>query len=88
MQLGLHDFQFRQILAVNETDRFTGLVHYDQVIDFMGFKHSEGIHSERVGANGFWALGHKVFYGFLQKPRSSQSASTEIAIGENPGELA
>ncbi len=51
--MALDDFEFGQVLTVDEADGFAGFIDDDQVIDFVGLKQTEGVDAQGIVADCF-----------------------------------
>ena len=57
----LHQFQLRQILRINQTDRFPLCVHHNQIIDVSFVENFQRLGGQCVITNADWIFCHHAF---------------------------
>src|SRR5262249_11860114 len=83
-----HDFQFWQVLPVDQPHRSTAPVYDDQVVDFVRFEKAERIDPKRVLRNHLWVSRHELRDRPAQEIGPGQGAPTEIPVGQDAREAA
>ncbi len=81
------NFQFWEILCVDETDWKLVAVNDDQVLDVVLLEEPERIDGQHVGRNLLGLSRHKGADGLFEKIGSRKGRSPEVPVGENTGQL-